>query len=119
MRLISDGLEKYSKTDQGTLFAIPGCPMQENPLNLIPPNSPDFNLRFQVENAYGIKIHGDLCPHCTAVVEEKTIKTSKNAFLSLDLMTIVAITREEFEKFQREKRYGEFHDRIEPIFIEV
>ena len=34
--LLKRGLEKYSRTDEGAVYAIKGCPMHEDPLHLIP-----------------------------------------------------------------------------------
>jgi serine protein kinase len=57
--LLKDGLEKFSRTDQGAVYAIKGCPMHEEPLHLVP-----TELRVDFYNEYGIKIEGDLCPVC-------------------------------------------------------
>lgn len=56
---VKRGLEEYSRTDEGALYAIKGCPMREEPLHLFP-----RDLRPKVEEAVGVKIEGDLCPHC-------------------------------------------------------
>lgn len=53
------GLEKYSKTDEGAIYAIVDCPMNEEPLHLIP-----HELRPQFGQSYDIPIEGDLCPSC-------------------------------------------------------
>lgn len=55
------GLEEYSKTDDGALYAIQGCPMNEEPLHLIP-----RAIRPGIEEMHGIHIEGDLCPQCNA-----------------------------------------------------
>jgi serine protein kinase len=34
--LLKRGLEEYSRTDEGAIYAIRGSPLRENPLNLIP-----------------------------------------------------------------------------------
>src|SRR5574339_371856 len=34
--MLKRGLETYSRTDRGAIFAIKGCPMHEDPLHLIP-----------------------------------------------------------------------------------
>ena len=34
--LIKKALEDYTRTDEGAVYAIAGCPMQEEPLHLIP-----------------------------------------------------------------------------------
>ncbi|GAE93389.1 serine protein kinase [Gracilibacillus boraciitolerans JCM 21714] len=56
--LLKRGLEKYTLTDKGAVFAIKNCPMHENPLHLIPKHlrGGDF------EEEYGIKIEGNLSP---------------------------------------------------------
>ena len=55
--LIKRGLEKYSKTEDGAIYAIKGSPMHEEPLHLIPEElRPDFKRN------YGIYIEGDLDP---------------------------------------------------------
>lgn len=53
------GIEEYSKTDEGAMYAIDGCPMNEEPLHLIPKD-----MRPMLEQEYGIHIEGDLCPQC-------------------------------------------------------
>jgi len=53
------GIEEYSKTDEGAIYAIDGCPMNEEPLHLIPQD-----MRPMLEEEYGIHIDGDLCPQC-------------------------------------------------------
>ncbi|MEX2103740.1 MAG: protein prkA, partial [Bacilli bacterium] len=57
--ILKKGLEKFSKTDQGAVYAIKGCPMHEEPLHLIP-----SGLRSEFEKEYGVRIEGNLCPSC-------------------------------------------------------
>ncbi len=57
--LLKRGLERYSRTEEGALYAIQGCPMYEEPLHLIP-----IELREDVEKELGVKIEGNLCPYC-------------------------------------------------------
>ncbi len=57
--LLKRGLENYTRTDDGAIFAIKGCPMHEEPLHLIP-----HELRPEIERHYGLYIEGDLCPRC-------------------------------------------------------
>lgn len=52
-------LEAFSKTDEGAVYAIEGCQMNEDPLHLIPES-----MRPEFEEEYGIKIEGNLCPAC-------------------------------------------------------
>lgn len=53
------GLEDYSNTDAGALYAIAGCPVHESPLHLVP-----GALRDGLRDQYGIEVAGQLCPHC-------------------------------------------------------
>ena len=39
--LLKKGLEEYSRTEEGAVYAIKGCPMHEEPLHLIPPELRD------------------------------------------------------------------------------
>lgn len=57
--LLKRGLEAYSRTEAGAVYAIKGCPMHEEPLHLVPPE-----LRPEVERELGIAIEGSLCPAC-------------------------------------------------------
>ncbi len=57
--LLKKGLEQFSRTDQGAVYAIEGCPMHEEPLHLIP-----HGLRPEIEKELGVKIEGNLCPSC-------------------------------------------------------
>ncbi|WLD94012.1 PrkA family serine protein kinase [Alkalihalobacillus sp. AL-G] len=55
--MLKRGLEAYSRTDEGAVYAIKGCPMHEDPLHLIP-----HNLREEFYKNYGIRIEGSLSP---------------------------------------------------------
>lgn len=57
--LLKKGLERYTRTDSGGVYAIKGCPMHEEPLHLIPDD-----LRPEFKKQFGIHIEGDLCPVC-------------------------------------------------------
>ena len=57
--LLKKGLETFSKSKEGKIFAIDGCPMFENPLNAMPPAQ-----RRLLKEKYGVVIEGDLCPRC-------------------------------------------------------
>lgn len=57
--LLKRGLEQYSRTDAGAVYAIAGCPMHEDPLHLIP-----LELRPEIERELGVRIEGNLCPSC-------------------------------------------------------
>ena len=64
--LLKRGLEQYTRTDEGPLYAIKGCPMHEEPLHLIPET-----IRPDIQREYGIYIEGDLCPHCRVMLKEE------------------------------------------------
>jgi serine protein kinase len=57
--LLKRGLEQYSRTAEGAVYAIEGCPMHEDPLHLIP-----NELRPEIEKELGVRIEGNLCPSC-------------------------------------------------------
>lgn len=57
--MLKDDLERWTYTDDGAVYAIQGCPMNENPLNAIPKG-----LRKSMEDQLGVKIDGELCPVC-------------------------------------------------------
>lgn len=59
LSLLKKGLATYSRTTDGSLYAIAGCPIHEDPLHLIPDSK-----RRDVWEKYGIKIEGRLCPYC-------------------------------------------------------
>ncbi|MCY7738222.1 PrkA family serine protein kinase [Bacillus safensis] len=60
------GLEEYSLTDHGAVYAIKGCPMHEDPLHLIPQN-----LREDFYREYGIRVQGNLSPLNMMRLEEE------------------------------------------------
>ncbi|HLG76223.1 MAG TPA: protein prkA [Ktedonobacteraceae bacterium] len=64
--LLKRGLEAYSRTPEGAIYAIRDCPMHEDPLHLIP-----HELRSDVEREFGLYIEGDLCPHCRFMVDSQ------------------------------------------------
>jgi serine protein kinase len=66
VNLIKAGLEQYTRTPAGAVYAIRGCPVQEEPLHLIPPE-----FRDEVARNYGLRIEGDLCPHCRWMLDEE------------------------------------------------
>src|SRR5690606_6298019 len=60
------GLEEYSRTQEGALYAIADCPQHEEPLHLIP-----HALRDRFREQLGITIEGELCPLCSLNLREK------------------------------------------------
>lgn len=57
--LMKKGMEKYSRTEEGAVYAIAGCPMHEEPLHLVPEE-----IRNDFKREYGVYVEGDLCPVC-------------------------------------------------------
>ncbi|UCZ54156.1 PrkA family serine protein kinase [Bacillus shivajii] len=55
--MLKRGLEKYSRTDRGAVYAIKGCPMHEDPLHLIP-----HHMRDEFFDEFGVRIEGNLSP---------------------------------------------------------
>jgi serine protein kinase len=55
--LLKRGLEKWTRTEHGSVFAIKGDPMHGDPMHLIPPE-----LRGEIQKHYGIYIEGELSP---------------------------------------------------------
>lgn len=64
--LLKRGLEQYSRTEEGAVYAIKGCPMHEDPLHLIP-----HNLREEFFKEYGIRIEGSLSPLNTMRLQQE------------------------------------------------
>jgi serine protein kinase len=65
VNMLKRGLEEWTRTEAGSVYAIKDCPMHEEPLHLIP-----HQLREEVERHYGIYIEGDLCPQCRYALEK-------------------------------------------------
>lgn len=64
--MLKKGLEAFSRTNEGRIFGIDGCPMHENPLNAIPQAA-----RKTLEQKYGLVIEGELCPKCAYRLENE------------------------------------------------
>jgi len=64
VNLLKRGLEAWSRTEDGAVFAIKGSKMHENPFLLVP-----HNLRDEFGKEYGIHIEGALCPHTQWIVD--------------------------------------------------
>src|SRR6185312_8105332 len=64
--LLKRGLEEYSHTDEGAIYALQGSPMHESPLNLVP-----ASLRGEFRDTYGVEIRGELSPWARDYVERE------------------------------------------------
>ncbi len=56
--IIKRGLEAYSLSDEGAIYAVKDSPVHENPLNLIPPAK-----RGELRELYGVEIEGEPTPY--------------------------------------------------------
>lgn len=64
--LLKRGLEEYTRTPEGAVYAISDCPMDEEPLHLVP-----HSLRAEFLNEFKLHIEGELCPMCALNLREK------------------------------------------------
>jgi serine protein kinase len=100
VRLLKKGLEAYSKTDEGAVYSFSWCaddgtmlhcPMNEEPLHLVP-----HELRPQLEGMLNegreeskyIHIRGDLCPMCRFMFREELKKAEGNWHKVLDKVRV-------------------------------
>ena len=83
--LIKRALEEYTRTDQGAVYAIKDCPMQEEPLHLVP-----HEARPKFLDGYGIYVEGDLCPRC-----RYNLRTKYNGRISDMPVTRVVFSEQE------------------------
>ena len=83
--LLKRVLERYTRTEAGAVYAIRGCPMQEEPLHLIPPR-----LRPELQDQYGIYVEGHLCPRCRYV-----LRTEYNGKVSEMPVTRVTLSEQD------------------------
>lgn len=65
---IKDLVQLHARTSSEPVLGIKGCPIQEDPLRILPQQS-----RERLHKEYGIKVHGDLCSHC-----QKELHTTYN-----------------------------------------
>jgi serine protein kinase len=86
-RLLKKGLEQYSRIDEGMLFAFSWkgdngiwhkCPMHEDALHLVPHDlRPTLLARLndgRKHTEHHVSIHGDLCPFCRQMYNERLAK---------------------------------------------
>lgn len=63
--MIKRGLELFSRTKEGEVYALSESPMYENPLLAIP-----HHARDSIRKEYGIRIEGDLSPKMSYILEQ-------------------------------------------------
>jgi serine protein kinase len=64
--MLKQGLEAWSATPEGAVYALEGCPMHEEPLHLVP-----RELREQARQHTRVKVEGRLCPVCQHRLDEE------------------------------------------------
>jgi len=64
--LLKRGLEEYSHTDEGAIYALKGSPVHESPLLLIP-----GTMRAEFRETYGVHVQGELNPLSRARLEQE------------------------------------------------
>src|SRR3984885_8789689 len=64
--LLKRGLEEYSRTDEGALYAIKGSPLRESPRILIP-----ASLRAEFRETYDVDIAGEVSPWARDYVDRQ------------------------------------------------
>jgi serine protein kinase len=64
--MLKRGLEAYTRTEEGAVYAIKDCPMHEEPLHLLPEE-----LRDELLREHGVYVEGDLCPACRVMVQDR------------------------------------------------
>ena len=64
--LLKRGLEDWSRTDDGAVYALQGCPMHEEPLHLVPDA-----LRSQAREHTRTVVEGQPCPVCSWRLEHE------------------------------------------------
>lgn len=64
--LLKRGLEAYSKTDEGALYAFSDSPMNEDPMTAVP-----LELRSKLRADYGLNVQGELSPYMETILNEK------------------------------------------------
>jgi serine protein kinase len=90
-RLLKRGLERYSRTDEGTLYSygwkqedgtVHWCPMHEEPLHLVPNadrgdviGALNADHERDIDEHHWVDVEGDLCPLCRFMYQERLAKT--------------------------------------------
>jgi serine protein kinase len=110
VRLLKKGLEAYSKTDDGALYSfewigedgtlIP-CPMNEEPLHLVPQEMRaklEAMLNEGQEQSQHIHIRGDLCPLCRFMFREELRKAGGEWTRILDKVRVRRIVLSEQDR---------------------
>ncbi|GAB6426014.1 hypothetical protein bcgnr5378_29410 [Bacillus cereus] len=77
LSMLKKGLEDYSRTKDGAVYAIKECPINEDPLHLIPEE-----YRAEFKRKFGITIEGKLCPVCQKKFRDEWSSNLNNVAVS-------------------------------------
>ena len=83
--LMKEAVERFTRTDEGAVYAIKDCPMQEDPLHLVP-----HEARQRFFDEHEIHVEGDLCPRC-----RYNLRTRHNGKISDMPVTRVVFSEQE------------------------
>jgi serine protein kinase len=110
-RILKRGLEDYSKTDEGMVFAFswkgehgawPKCPMHEDPLHLVPHElRASLTARLNENRKPGehrIVIKGELCPFCRQMYNERLAKYDGDWHRMLDEIKVFRLILSEQDR---------------------
>ena len=110
VRLLKKGLEAYSKTDEGALYSfawktedgtLMPCPMNEDPLHLVPDELRP-QLRAMINEGREIEdqvqIQGDLCPMCRFMFREEMKKAEGDWQKALDNVVVSRLVLSEQDR---------------------
>lgn len=110
VRLLKKGLEAYSKTERGALYtfgwkqedgSVLACPMNEEPLHLVP-----VELRAKLERLLNegreleeqVQIRGDMCPMCRFLFREEMKKAGGDWQQALESVVVKRLVLSEQDR---------------------
>jgi serine protein kinase len=110
-RLLKRGLEDYSRTDKGMIFAyswkMPDgawqkCPMHEDPLHLVPRDlRPVLLSRLNENRKHGeceVTIRGEMCPFCRQMFNERLARYDGDWNRMIDDIKVYRLTLSEQDR---------------------
>lgn len=72
--LLKRRLAEWTRTEEGAVYAVKGCPLNEDPLHLLPESA-----REKLRAVYGVAVEGDPCPVCRYRLEHEWEGDPRNA----------------------------------------
>lgn len=110
-RLLKKGLEDYSRTDAGMVFAFTWkgpegtwqkCPMHEDPLHLVPldlrPSLLERYKEIHKGKPYQVQLKGELCPFCRQMYNERLAKVDGDWNRMLDEIKVYRLILSEQDR---------------------